>query len=129
MNETTTASLKKLWQDNAYPSTTPRTNSPNGEAWTLELRTLRLGSRTVPPRHCFNSVKNRTLWQVPSTMQRNPWNVSTLICGIGVRTHRPMGNNYLMIAVDSFTRKAWAEPMKSNCQMRSWKHTLRSKRI
>jgi hypothetical protein len=113
MNEATTASLKKLWEDNAYPSTTPlyklaqrrglSVRVKDVEDWHKDRASTSLLQQRKEPYAVAGTFDNAT-----KSLERvylDLWDRSTHTS--------PDGYNYLMIALDSFTRKVWAEPMKS----------------
>ena len=113
MNDETTQSLKKLWEDNAYPSATP--------LYKLAKR-RGLNVRIVDVENWLKNRASTSLLQqrkepyaVAGTFDNATKSLERVYLDLLDRsTHTsPDGFNYLMIAVDSFTRKAWAVPMKS----------------
>ena len=113
MNDQTIQSLTKLWEDNAYPSTTPlyklakrrglNVRIVDVENWLKNRASTSLLQQRKEPYAVAGSFDNAT-----KSLERvylDLWDRSTHTS--------PDGFNYLMIAVDSFTRKAWAVPMKN----------------
>ena len=113
MNDETTQSLKKLWEDNAYPSATPlyklakrrglNVRIVDVENWLKNRASTSLLQQRKEPYAVAGSFDNAT-----KSLER------VYLDLLDRSTHTsPDGFNYLMIAVDSFTRKAWGVPMKS----------------
>ena len=127
MNDETTQSLKKLWEDNAYPSTTPlyklakrrglNVRIVDVENWLKNRASTSLLQQRKEPYAVAGSFDNAT-----KPLER------VYLDLLDRSTHTsPDGFNYLMIAVDSFTRKAWGVPMKSKLPNDFLMHTLRLK--
>ena len=113
MNDETIQSLKKLWEDNAYPSTNPlyklakrrglNVRIVDVENWLKNRASTSLLQQRKEPYAVAGSFDNAT-----KPLER------VYLDLLDRSTHTsPDGFNYLMIAVDSFTRKAWAVPMQN----------------
>ena len=113
MNDQTIQSLTKLWEDNAYPSTTPlyklakrrglNVRIVDVENWLKNRASTSLLQQRKEPYAVAGSFDNAT-----KSLER------VYLDLLDRSTHTsPDGFNYLMVSIDSFTRKAWAVPMKS----------------
>ena len=106
MNDETTQSLKKRWDENAYPSVTPlyklakrpglNVRIVDVENWLKNRASTSLLQQRKEPYAVARTFDNAT-----KLLEKCNW-----ICGIAVHTS-PDGYNYPMIALESFTRKAW----------------------
>ena len=113
MDDETTKQLKKLWEDNAYPSLTPlyklarKRDLPvkikDVEAWLKNRASTSLLQQRKEPYAVAGTFDNAT--KPLERVYLDLWDRST--------HPSPDGYRYIMIALDSFTRKAWAEPMKN----------------
>ena len=113
MDAATKESLKKLWEDNAYPSTTPlyklaqrrglSVRVKDVDDWLKDRASTSLLQQRKEPYAVAGTFDNAT--KPLERVYLDLWDRSTHTS--------PDGFNYLMIALDSFTRKAWAQPMKS----------------
>ena len=125
MNAATKESLKKLWEDNAYPSVAPlyklaqrrrlNVRIKDVETWLKDRASTSLLQQRKEPYAVSGSFDNAT--KPLERVYLDLWDRSTHTS--------PDGFNYLMIAVDSFTRKAWGVPMKSKLPTDFSMHTLR----
>ena len=117
MDESTMQSLKKLWEDNAYPSTTPlyklakrrgvHVRILDVENWLKNRASTSLLQHRKEPYAVSGSFDNAT-----KPLER------VYVDLLDRSTHTSLdGFNYLMIAIDSFTRKAWGVLMKYKLQM------------
>ena len=113
MDNETTQSLKKRWAENRYPSPAPlyklakrrglTVKVKDVEAWLKDRTSASLLQQRKEPYAVAGSFVNAT-----KPLER------VYVDGWYRSTHpSPDGYRYLMIAIDSFTRKAWAVPMKS----------------
>ena len=113
MDEETTKQLKKLWETNAYPSLSPlyklarrhglHEKTKDVDTWLKDRASTSLLQQRKEPYAVAGTFNNTT-----EPLQRvylDLWDMST--------HPSPDGFKYIMVLLDSFTRKAWAEPMKS----------------
>ena len=112
MDDSTKESLKKLWEDNAYPSATPLYKI-------AQRRGLRVKVKDVES--CLKDRASTSLLQqrkepyaVGGSFDTATRQLERVYLDLWDRSTHPSpdGYNYLMIAIDSFTRKAWAVPLK-----------------
>ena len=91
MNDETTQSLKKRWDENAYPSVTPlyklaqrrglNVRIVDVKNWHKNRASTSLLQQRKEPYAVAGTFDNAT-----EPLEKCAW-----ICGIGVRTHHPMG--------------------------------------
>ena len=113
MNNETTQSLKKLWEDNAYPSTTPLYKLAKRRG--LNVRIVDVESWLKNRASTSLLQQRREPLAVPGSFDNATKPLERVYLDLLDRsTHSsPDGFNYLVVAIDSFTRKAWAVPMKN----------------
>ena len=113
MNEETTQQLKKLWSENAYPSTNPLYKLAQKRGLSVKVKDV---ENWLKDRASTSLLQQRREpYAVAGTFDNATAPLERLYLDLWDRSSHPSpdGYRYLMIALDSFTRKAWAVPMKS----------------
>ena len=126
MDAETTKQLKELWEKNAYPSVSPlyklakkrclNVKVKDVDTWLKNRASTSLLQQRKEPYAVAGTFDNAA--RMYERVYLDLWEMSTHPSAEGFR--------YLMVVLDSFSRKAWAEPMKSKLHSNLWTHTGRS---
>ena len=91
MNDETTQSLKKIWEENAYPSVFPLYKLAKRRGLNVRIVDVENWLKNRAPTSLLQQRKEP--YAVAGTFDNatKNWKRCTWICGTGVRIHHPMG--------------------------------------